>query len=33
MIRANTDSTFTYPSKNAFYEEIVWTLWQMKKRA
>jgi hypothetical protein len=24
---------FSYPSKNAFYEEIVWTHWQMKKGA
>ncbi len=22
---------FTYPSQNAFYEEIVWSLWQLKK--
>lgn len=22
---------FAYPSKNAFYEEIVWLLWQLKK--
>ena len=24
---------FAYPTRNAFQEEIVWTLWQMKKRA
>ncbi len=24
---------FSYPTKNAFHEEIVWMLWQMKKRA
>lgn len=23
---------FAYPTKNAFHEEIVWTLWQLKKR-
>jgi hypothetical protein len=22
---------FSYPSKNAFYEEIVWSLWQLRK--
>ena len=24
---------FSYPSKNAFYEETVWSLWQMRKAA
>jgi hypothetical protein len=24
---------FSYPTKNAFHEEIVWMLWQIKKRA
>lgn len=23
---------FSYPSKNAFYEEIIWLLWQLKKQ-
>ena len=30
-MRADATRVFTYPSKNAFYEEIIWTLWQMKK--
>jgi hypothetical protein len=30
-LRANATEIFPYPSKNAFYEEIVWMLWQMKK--
>lgn len=30
-LRENSTNIFNYPSKNAFYEEIVWTLWQMKK--
>ena len=32
-MRADATRVFTYPSKNAFYEEIIWTLWQMKKAA
>lgn len=32
-MRADATKVFTYPSKNAFYEEIIWTLWQMKKAA
>ncbi len=28
-----TPEIFSYPTKNAFHEEIVWMLWQMKKRA
>ena len=32
-LRADATQVFSYPSKNAFYEEIVWTLWQMKKAA
>jgi hypothetical protein len=30
-IRLHSEPTFAYPSKNAFHEEIVWMLWQMKK--
>ena len=30
-LRADATKTFSYPSKNAFYEEIVWMLWQMRK--
>ena len=32
-IRSNAPEPAAYPSKNAFYEEIVWMLWQMKKAA
>ncbi len=32
-LRANATGILSYPSKNAFYEEIVWMLWQMKKAA
>jgi hypothetical protein len=32
-IRVGKLEGFSYPSKNAFYEEIVWNLWQMKKAA
>ena len=32
-MRANATEVLSYPSKNAFYEEIVWMLWQMKKAA
>ena len=28
-----TPEIFSYPTKNAFHEEIVWMLWQSKKRA
>lgn len=28
-----TPEVFSYPTKNAFHEEIVWMLWQIKKRA
>ena len=30
-LRAKAPEILSYPSKNAFYEEIVWMLWQMKK--
>lgn len=30
-IRVQSDQMFLYPSKNAFHEEIVWMLWQIKK--
>ena len=29
LLREETASLFEYPSKNAFYEEITWMLWQM----
>ena len=32
LLRA-TPEIFSYPTKNAFHEEIVWMLWQIKKRA
>jgi hypothetical protein len=32
-IRLQAPEIVIYPSKNAFYEEIVWMLWQMKKAA
>jgi hypothetical protein len=32
-MRGDAAQIFSYPSKNAFYEEIIWTLWQMKKAA
>ncbi len=32
-LRADATNIFPYPSKNAFCEEIVWILWQMKKAA
>jgi hypothetical protein len=32
-LRANATEILSYPTKNAFYEEIVWMLWQMKKAA
>jgi hypothetical protein len=32
-LRANATDVLSYPSKNAFHEEIVWMLWQMKKAA
>ena len=32
-LRADATKIFPYPSKNAFHEEIVWMLWQMKKAA
>ncbi len=28
-IRDTPDKPFTYPSKTAFYQEIVWLLWQI----
>jgi len=28
-IRKNVSEIFTYPSKNAFFEEIIWLLWRM----
>jgi hypothetical protein len=30
-IRSGDSLGFTYPSQNAFYEETVWSLWQLKK--
>jgi len=30
-IRVDREQVFAYPSKNAFHEEVVWILWQMKK--
>ena len=30
-LRDNTAEAFSYPSKNAFVEEIVWMLWRMTK--
>jgi hypothetical protein len=30
-LRENSDKVFAYPSKNAFYEEIIWLLWQMAR--
>lgn len=32
-IRDGTTEHFSYPTKNAFQEEIVWMLWQLKKTA
>jgi hypothetical protein len=32
-MRGDAAQIFSYPSRNAFYEEIIWTLWQMKKAA
>jgi hypothetical protein len=32
-LRVDATQIFEYPSKNAFYEEIVWMLWQIKKTA
>lgn len=31
LLRDNTAEVWSYPSKNAFTEEIIWMLWQMKK--
>ena len=30
-LREKTDQIFPYPSKNAFFEEIIWLLWQLAK--
>lgn len=30
-LRDDATRLFNYPTKNAFYEEIVWSLWQLKK--
>jgi len=30
-LQEDATKIFSYPSKNAFFEEIVWSLWQMKK--
>ena len=30
-LRENSDKVFAYPSKNAFYEEIIWLMWQMAR--
>lgn len=32
VLRDNAAEIWSYPSKNAFTEEIIWMLWQMKKR-
>jgi hypothetical protein len=29
-LRESEDNPFAYPSKNAFYEEIVWLLWRLR---
>lgn len=31
VLRDNAAEVWSYPSKNAFTEEIIWMLWQMKK--
>lgn len=31
LLRDNAAEVWSYPSKNAFTEEIIWMLWQMKK--
>ncbi|MBA4147227.1 MAG: hypothetical protein H0X66_03865 [Verrucomicrobia bacterium] len=30
-LRENAENVFSYPSKNAFHEEIIWLLWKMKQ--
>lgn len=32
-LRENSPEPFSYPSKNAFYEEITWLLWRMQQSA
>jgi hypothetical protein len=32
LLRADPPTSHTYPSRNAFYEEIAWMLWQAAKR-
>jgi hypothetical protein len=32
-LRENSATTFTYPSKHAFYSEITWLLWMLGKQA
>lgn len=32
LLREDPPSTHVYPSRNAFYEEIIWMLWQSAKR-
>ena len=32
-LRADATAAFSYPSRNAFQEEMIWRLWQMKKSA
>jgi hypothetical protein len=32
LLRADPPTSHTYPSRNAFYEEIIWMLWQAAKR-
>jgi hypothetical protein len=32
-LQANATEIFAYPTKNAFHEEIVWMLWQIRKAA
>ncbi|MDB6125023.1 MAG: hypothetical protein JWQ71_4016 [Pedosphaera sp.] len=31
FFRENATEPFPYPSKNAFYEEIIWLLWKLKR--
>jgi len=29
FLRGNTTTVFEHPGKNAFYEEMIWMLWQV----
>lgn len=31
LLRENPNDAFLYPSKNAFFEEIIWLLWQLRE--